>query len=81
MKKTLMVLSFALCATFVFAQTANMRSSQELKAASKAAAVQTDLNKALFVKGFQDGITQSALKTITVTAPNAPIPSEKIRNL
>lgn len=50
MKKTLMVLSFALCATVVFAQTANMRSSQELKAASKAAAVQTDLNKALFVK-------------------------------
>ena len=45
-----MVLSFALCATVVFAQNANLRSSQELKVASKATTVQTDLNKALFVK-------------------------------
>lgn len=45
-----MVLTFAFCATFVFAQNAGMRNSQELKAASKTSAVQPELSKALFSK-------------------------------
>jgi hypothetical protein len=50
MKKTLMVLSFALCATFVFAQTANLHTPQVTKASNSAAPAQTDLSKALFTK-------------------------------
>ena len=49
-----MVLGFAFCATFAFAQNAGSRSSQDVMAASKAPVVQADMNKALFVK---DGVT------------------------
>ena len=49
MKKTLMVLTFALCATFVFAQTATPR-MKEFKAPTTAAQVQNDYSSSLFTK-------------------------------
>ena len=50
MKKTLMVLTFALCATFVFAQTATPRMRGEYKAPAKAAQVQNDYRSSVFTK-------------------------------
>ena len=50
MKKTLMVLSFALCASFAFAQTATPRLSKAVKHVSKTEVAQNDLSKALFTK-------------------------------
>ena len=50
MKKTLMVLSFAVFATFAFAQTANLHTQQVSKASNSNAPAQTDLSKALFTK-------------------------------
>lgn len=49
MKKTLMVLTFALCATFVFAQTATPR-MKEYKAPTQAAQVQNDFSSSIFTK-------------------------------
>ena len=49
MKKTLMVLTFALCATFVFAQTATPR-MKEYKAPTRAAQVQNDYSSSIFTK-------------------------------
>ena len=50
MKKTLMVLTFALCATFVFAQTATPRMKGEYKATAKAAQVQKESKSSIFTK-------------------------------
>ena len=50
MKKTLMVLTFALCATFVFAQNATPRMRGEYKAPAKAAQVQNDYRSSVFTK-------------------------------
>ena len=50
MKKTLMVLTFALCATFVFAQTATPRMGKEYKASAKVANVQTEQQSSIFTK-------------------------------
>ena len=50
MKKTLMVLTFALCATFAFAQTMTPRVKSELKATSNAAQVQNDYRSSIFTK-------------------------------
>ena len=50
MKKTLMVLTFALCATFVFAQTATPRMKGEFKATAKAAQVQKESQSSIFTK-------------------------------
>lgn len=49
MKKTLMVLTFALCATFVFAQTATLR-MKEYKAPTKVAQIQKDYSNSIFTK-------------------------------
>ena len=50
MKKTLMVLTFALCATFVFAQTMTPRAKSQVKAPAKAAQVQNDYRSSIFTK-------------------------------
>ena len=50
MKKTLMVLTFALCATFVFAQTMTPRTKGQVKAPAKAAQVQNDYRSSVFTK-------------------------------
>lgn len=50
MKKTLMVLTFALCASFVFAQMATPRMQSEYKASAKAAQVQNNIQSTVFTK-------------------------------
>lgn len=50
MKKTLMVLTFALCATFVFAQTMTPRMKSVVKASAKPAQVQNDYRSSIFTK-------------------------------
>ena len=45
-----MVLTFALCATFVFAQTATPRMKGEFKATAKAAQVQKESQSSIFTK-------------------------------
>ncbi len=56
MKKTLMILTFALCATFVFAQTATPR-MKEYKAPAKVAQVQNDYSSSLFTKDATPFVT------------------------
>ena len=50
MKKTLMVLTFALCATFVFAQTMTPRTTGERKASTKALTAQIEKSSSVFTK-------------------------------
>ena len=50
MKKTLMVLTFALCATFVFAQTMTPRMKGEYKASTKVATAQNEKCSSVFTK-------------------------------
>ena len=50
MKKTLMVLTFALCATFVMAQTATPNQGRELKAASTVSTAKATSNSSIFTK-------------------------------
>ncbi len=64
MKKTLMVLTFALCATFVFAQSATPRVKGLVKASKTEASIQNDYSSSIFTK---DG---PILRTVDFSAPN-----------
>jgi hypothetical protein len=64
MKKTLMVLTFALCASFVFAQTATPYQGREVKAATKAAKYQNSPVSSIFTKD------ETVIKTVDFSADN-----------
>ena len=64
MKKTLMVLTFALCATFVFAQTATPYNKGVAKASTKEAKIQTNYSSSIFTKD------ETTLKTVDFHATN-----------
>jgi hypothetical protein len=64
MKKTLMVLSFALCATLAFAQTATPYQGRDVKAAAKTAQIQSSQNSSIFTKD------ETVIKTVDFSGDN-----------